>query len=233
MKEKRSKGKVIHKHETEANWLLSQYVPDIGEVVFYDPDEMYSYTRQKNGDGIHKVSELPWAAESDWAQTDETQAGFIKNKPENLVYSEDSELGDATLPENGGGQISRPLEIRLKKENFQEWFGDIGAIFSIPEISDGTIYKHLQAVAMINNQVLTRHHANLLGASEEGYYFYCIQELTLTDDGFQLVLRYSICYDSINSKIRILWDAVDKNDMQDFINTILDDGGEFICTLSN
>lgn len=109
-KQKKLKAKVINKHETEADWLLSQYVPDIGEVVFYDPDERYSYTRQKNGDGIHRVSELPFATEAqvqaDWAQTDETKADFIKNKPENLVYSEDSELGDATLPEGGNVAFS-------------------------------------------------------------------------------------------------------------------------------
>lgn len=122
-KQKKLKAKVINKHETEADWLLSQYVPDIGEVVFYDPDERYSYTRQKNGDGIHKVSELPFATEAqqqaDWTQTDETKTDFIKNKPENLVYSEDSELGDATLPEggNGGGIID---VTELPTENIDE-----------------------------------------------------------------------------------------------------------------
>lgn len=62
-KEKRLKAKVVHKHETAANWELSNYIPDVGEIVFYDPDEEYGYTRQKNGDGIHKVSELPFSAE--------------------------------------------------------------------------------------------------------------------------------------------------------------------------
>lgn len=61
MKQKKLKAKVVHKHETESNWLLSDYVPDIGEVVFYDPDETHDYTRQKNGDGIKKVHELPFA----------------------------------------------------------------------------------------------------------------------------------------------------------------------------
>ena len=63
MGEKRAKGKVIHKHETAANWELSSYVPDIGEVVFYDPDENYNYTRQKNGDGINKVHDLPFSSD--------------------------------------------------------------------------------------------------------------------------------------------------------------------------
>ena len=56
----RRKAKVVHKHETAANWTLSSYVPEIGEIVFYDPDNEFEYTRQKNGDGIHTVSELPF-----------------------------------------------------------------------------------------------------------------------------------------------------------------------------
>lgn len=59
-KEKKLKAKVLHKHETAADWELSNYIPDVGELVFYEPDEEYDYTRQKNGDGIHKVSELPF-----------------------------------------------------------------------------------------------------------------------------------------------------------------------------
>lgn len=75
---KKMKAKVIHKYEYERDWLLSNYVPDIGEVVFYKPEiteagepdftvlpegrtEPITYTRQKNGDGINTVSELPFA----------------------------------------------------------------------------------------------------------------------------------------------------------------------------
>ena len=58
---KKMKAKVIHKHETEANWNLSNYIPDVGEIVFYDIDETHNYVRQKNGDGIHIVKELPFS----------------------------------------------------------------------------------------------------------------------------------------------------------------------------
>ena len=57
---KKMKAKVIHKYETEANWELSNYVPDVGEIVFYDIDETHNYVRQKNGDGVHMVKELPF-----------------------------------------------------------------------------------------------------------------------------------------------------------------------------
>lgn len=75
---KKMKAKVIHKYEYEKDWLLSNYVPDVGEVVFYKPEitetgepdfevlpkgrtEPITYTRQKNGDGINMVKDLPFS----------------------------------------------------------------------------------------------------------------------------------------------------------------------------
>jgi hypothetical protein len=57
---KKMKAKVIHKYETEADWNLSSYIPDVGETVFYDIDETHDYVRQKNGDGEHFVKDLPF-----------------------------------------------------------------------------------------------------------------------------------------------------------------------------
>ena len=57
---KRLRAKVTDKHETEANWNLSNYVPDVGETVFYDVDETHDYVRQKNGDGKTLVRDLPF-----------------------------------------------------------------------------------------------------------------------------------------------------------------------------
>ena len=84
-KEKKLKAKVVHKHETSANWELSNYIPDVGEIVFYDPDEEYNYTRQKNGDGVHKVSELPF-----------TEAPVISGEADNSVIQK----GDASSDES-------------------------------------------------------------------------------------------------------------------------------------
>lgn len=57
---KQIKGKIIFKHGTEADWNLSNYKPDKGEQVLYDPDGNYSYTRVKYGDGERIVAELPF-----------------------------------------------------------------------------------------------------------------------------------------------------------------------------
>jgi hypothetical protein len=35
---KKMKAKVIHKYEYEKDWLISNYVPDVGEIVFYKPE---------------------------------------------------------------------------------------------------------------------------------------------------------------------------------------------------
>ena len=64
---KQVKGKIIFKHQTAAEWDNSnngagaQYVPDVGERVLYDPDVEHPYTREKFGDGVHIVKDLPFS----------------------------------------------------------------------------------------------------------------------------------------------------------------------------
>lgn len=72
----RRKAKVVHKHEIAANWALSNYVPEIGEIVFYDPDDEFDYTRQKNGNGVDKVADLPFTTEHIETYIDEKTAGY-------------------------------------------------------------------------------------------------------------------------------------------------------------
>lgn len=88
--QKQLKAKVVFKHETEANWLKSAYTPAQAEIVIYDIEvdengetignamvdtptgpqlpegrrDPYSYERQKIGDGIHNINELPFLASS-------------------------------------------------------------------------------------------------------------------------------------------------------------------------
>lgn len=60
MAEKRLNTRIVHKHETEANWLLSSLVPMQGEIIVYDKDENYNYERIKIGDGSTSVNALPF-----------------------------------------------------------------------------------------------------------------------------------------------------------------------------
>ena len=70
--EKTFKGRLINKHDIEANWLKAvNFIPMQGELIIYDveidtdelPDnrtEPYDYERFKIGDGIKTVSNLPF-----------------------------------------------------------------------------------------------------------------------------------------------------------------------------
>lgn len=86
MAEKQLFGRIINKHDIEANWLKAvNFIPKKAELIVYDVDDTYSYERFKIGDGIHTVSELPFSqVQPDWDQIDETQPDFIKNKPDEV-----------------------------------------------------------------------------------------------------------------------------------------------------
>lgn len=61
MAEKNIKSRIIHKHETEANWLLAtNFIPKQAEVIVYDIDDNYDYERIKIGDGVQNVNDLPF-----------------------------------------------------------------------------------------------------------------------------------------------------------------------------
>ena len=62
MAEKNIKSRIIHKHDIEANWLKAvNFIPKQGELIIYDVDDMYPYSRMKIGDGISNVNSLPFA----------------------------------------------------------------------------------------------------------------------------------------------------------------------------
>ncbi len=55
------KSRIIFKHDTEVNWnQATNFIPKKGELILYDPDNTYDYTRMKIGDGSTKVSSLPF-----------------------------------------------------------------------------------------------------------------------------------------------------------------------------
>ena len=61
MNEQRVHGRVIHKHDTETNWnKATNFIPQQGELIIYDVDSSYAYTRAKIGDGETVVSDLPF-----------------------------------------------------------------------------------------------------------------------------------------------------------------------------
>ena len=53
--------RIQHKHDIEANWIKAvNFTPLNGEIIVYDKDETYNFARIKIGDGVTKVSDLPF-----------------------------------------------------------------------------------------------------------------------------------------------------------------------------
>ena len=64
MAEKVLNTRIIHKHDTEENWLkAANFVPKQGELIVYDIDATHDYERIKMGDGITVVKDLPFIYE--------------------------------------------------------------------------------------------------------------------------------------------------------------------------
>lgn len=49
----------IQKHDIEANWAKSSLIPALGQIIVLDPDDNYSFSRIKIGDGVNIVPNLP------------------------------------------------------------------------------------------------------------------------------------------------------------------------------
>lgn len=63
MAEKTILGRIIQKHDIEADWnLATDFIPKQGEIIVYDIDENYTYERFKIGDGVTNVNDLPFAS---------------------------------------------------------------------------------------------------------------------------------------------------------------------------
>lgn len=64
MTEKTFNTRIIHKHDIELNWLKTpDFIPMSGELIIYDVDENNKYARMKIGDGVTKISDLPFTKE--------------------------------------------------------------------------------------------------------------------------------------------------------------------------
>ena len=63
--EKNMNTRIQHKHDIEANWLkATNFTPLVGEIVVYDPDGNYDYSRIKIGDGKTNINSLPFIKDS-------------------------------------------------------------------------------------------------------------------------------------------------------------------------
>lgn len=96
--EKYVSARVINKHALESDWINSDFVPLVDELIIYDIDENHSYPRLKIGDGVTSINQLPFMMNAPiFVGTSEEynsaeQAGCIKEGT--IVYITDDEIED-------------------------------------------------------------------------------------------------------------------------------------------
>ena len=76
--EKSTNARIQHKHDIEANWSkATNFIPKAGELVIYDADENYTYTRIKIGDGVTTINDLNFIDET---KADKENVAFISEE---------------------------------------------------------------------------------------------------------------------------------------------------------
>lgn len=104
MSEKTFNTRIIHKHDTETNWLKAvNFIPKQGELIIYDSDENYPYQRVKIGDGITSINDLPFVVEGNiYKQTEEPTNAIagdlwidLDERPAGQIYNTEEEPSDA------------------------------------------------------------------------------------------------------------------------------------------
>ena len=94
-------ARIVHKGDIEANWKKAKgFIPLAKEIIIYLPDENYSYSRMKIGDGVNGINDLPFfggniegLATEDWVieQANLLTEGlqeYINNSVQGLVTEE-------------------------------------------------------------------------------------------------------------------------------------------------
>lgn len=65
--EKNMNTRIQHKHDIEANWNKAlNFIPKIGEIIIYDIDDNYNYSRFKIGDGVRTVNNLEFLLDTQY-----------------------------------------------------------------------------------------------------------------------------------------------------------------------
>lgn len=80
------------KHDTEANWntaSINGFIPLVGEIIIYDPDDNNYYPRMKIGDGESLINDLPFSPISP-ERIDEFGNGYCIDAGSIQVWNEQS-----------------------------------------------------------------------------------------------------------------------------------------------
>ena len=122
MADKVLNSRIQQKHDIEVNWLkATNFVPKVGEIIVYDPDENYNYSRIKTGDGISNINNLP----------------FI-NTTYDLAASTSSANGNVKLNLTAGGSGSGTDSVTIKGSGATTVTTDANGIITISSTDTDT-----------------------------------------------------------------------------------------------
>ena len=169
MNEKIFSTRIIHKHDSEANWNLISFIPKQGEIIVYDIDENYTYERIKIGDGEADVKDLPFVGDD------------VRNTAEELYKKMSSDMTlrfycveDVTVVTNG---VSKTYPAN---SNVEIKFVDTD-VFEIIPTSDnsilqlngypgalGTYYSWLEGVKQFSNILFNMNNVDFYSKWSQG-----------------------------------------------------------------
>lgn len=109
MEEKTLFTRVQLKHDVEENWVKAvNFIPKIGEVIVYDPDENYNYSRIKIGDGVTKINSLPFVDEALKTALMELIGGIDKK-----VDTVSRLVGDSAVSEQINNAVAQKSQVQF------------------------------------------------------------------------------------------------------------------------
>ena len=201
MAERTLNSRIILKHDTEVNWSNSiNFIPKIGEIIVYDPDENHAAARVKIGDGVKTVVELAFI-------DDAAKAALFKeiDMVDEKVEALGQLVGDASIPE----QIEEAL---LKTQ--ADW--EVNDETSAAYVKNRTHWVETNRVVIANQQIVECTIDRYLPA--EGN---IVHTSPLVDGHTYLFIlngtEYTgiALYDSSIDAIDVHVDSVDENDLLD------------------
>ena len=182
--EKNMNTRIQHKHDTEANWNKAvNFIPKTGELIVYDIDENYNYSRFKIGDGVRTINNL------EFSQTDLT--GYATESYVNEGLATKQPVGDYALKSdiptdylkavpaeyvteyelNSKGYLTEQSLDGLATETFvtEQIAGkaDIGHVHSWDQLTDKPFYEEVTRTVIADEH--TRTGTQYLLSSIEGY----------------------------------------------------------------
>ena len=99
IEEKNMNTRIQHKHDIEVNWNKAlNFIPKIGEVIVYDIDDNYNYSRFKIGDGVRTINDLEFLLDTQYISHNSNTLSQIleqyRSDIENITFEET----DPTVP---------------------------------------------------------------------------------------------------------------------------------------